>query len=400
MAGAIILATGAQPATPSAGYEKIFADTEGRVKAIAATGILRTLSESNRYNYLGNSGFWFAQRQAPGTLTTYSNTTGRAICADRWGITNENASCQYIRVDTSTTPETGLQGRYYGSFTKITSTGKFVVTQVIEGNNAQALRGRSVRVQVWMKSTTAMTVRLGLVQLNTSGTVDALPATYISAFGASGTDPTLGTNLAYIAPKSGVTPDNATVNGNAVDCSVTTSWQRFGAVFDVPANCKNLVVSFWTSALPTATNGFSVAQASLTDGYELQDWAPPSFSEEIDRVKRFYNKSFILDTLPAQNVGVNLGEIRAIAGKAGAVANSGFIPINYPVPMRATPTTNVVYNPAAANALARNITGAADMGATAITGASANGFYLAITGVAATAVGDLIAINYTSDAEL
>jgi hypothetical protein len=400
VAGSIKLAKGSQPATPASGYTTEFVDTEARSKTIDANGILSILSDHSRYNYIRNSGFWFAQRQVPGTLTTYSNTSGRAFAPDGWAITNENASCQYIRNDTIVTPETGLQGRFYGSFTKITATGKFVVSQCIEGVNSAALRGRSVRVQCWMKATASMTVRLGLVQLNSSGTVDTLPATYISAFGANSTDPTLGTNLAYIAPKSGVNPDNATTSGNAASCSVTTSWQRFGAVFDVPSNCRNVVVQFWTDSQVTATNGFSLAQVVLSDGYEIQDWSPQSYSEEIDRVKRFYQKSFLIDTNPAQNVGVNTGEIRGVAGKAGAVANSGFIMVDYPVGMRATPGTNTIYNPAAANALARNITGAADMGTTTITGATANGFYLAITGVAATAVGDLIAIHYSSDAEL
>jgi hypothetical protein len=197
------------------------------------------LGSSDRFNYVRNAGFWFAQRQAPGTATTYSNTSGRAISADGWGITNENASAQYARTDTQNAPQTGLQGRFYGSFTKISSTGKLVASQVIEGTDTNALRGRTVRVQCRMKGIVAamQTVRLGLVQLNSFGTIDALPATFISAFGANGTDPTLGTNLAYILPKDS-NADNATISGNAASCAVTTAWQRYGALFDVPSNAR------------------------------------------------------------------------------------------------------------------------------------------------------------------
>lgn len=400
MAGLLTLAKGAAPSTPSSGNGSLFLDTEGRAKVLDATGVLKTLSDSARFNWLRNSGFWFAQRQAPGTLTTYSTTTGRAFTADGWAVTNENASVQYIRTDTQAAPESGLQGRFYGTYSKITANGKIVVSQCLEGGDAIALRGRTVRFQIWAKASVSTVLRLGMVQLTSAGTIDTLPATYISAFGGSAVDPTLGTNLSYIAPKSGVTPDNGTINGNAVDVTATTAWQRFGAVFDVPSNCKNILASVWSNAQVGTGASFSLSQCSLSDGYELQDWVPAVYSQELRRVQRYYQKSFLVDTLPAQNVGLNTGEIRGVAGKAGAVANAGFIAIQYLQPMRATPTTNTLYNPAAANALARNVTGAADMGATAITGATANNFYAAVTGVAATAVGDLIAIHYTSDAEI
>jgi hypothetical protein len=138
----------------------------------------------------------------------------------------------------------------------------------------------------------------------------------------------------------------------------------------------------------------------LTNGFEIQVWYPQSLSVELLKCLRFYQKSFLVDTAPVQNVGVNTGETRAVAGKATAVVNAGFIPWVYQPPLRATPTTLTVYNPAAANALARNITGAADMGATTVTGSTANNAYVNATGVAATAVGDLIAIHWSADAEL
>jgi len=69
------------------------------------------------------------------------------------------------------------------------------------------------------------------------------------------------------------------------------------------------------------------------------------------------------------------------------------------VPMRITPGVTI-FNPAAANALMRNLTGAADMGATALT-AQLDASAMAIaTGVAATAVGDQVGLHFTADAEL
>lgn len=393
---------GAAPGTPAAGKTTIGVNADGTVQATDAGGFTATLTNDEISNIVRNSGFWFAQRQAPGTATTYSSTTGRAISADGWGITNENASATYQRTDTTVAVEVGIATRNYGNFLKITATGKLVVSQVIESVEVMQTRGKTVRLQVYMKQLVgaAPVVNIGLLQLTAAGTTDTMPATFVSAFGANGVNPTFGTNLALIAPKTGSSADNGTIVGSIVQCTLSSAWQRFGAVFDVPTDCKNLVVVVFGNNQFAATNGFALTQVSLVEGAAIQDWNPMPYPLELIRCQRFYQKSFLVDTAPAQNVGVNGGESRTIAGKAGAVASAGFISWQYPVPLRATPTTLTLYNPAAANALARNITGAADMGTTTTTGSTANAAYAAITGVAATAVGDLIALNWSSDAEL
>lgn len=400
----LLLTRGAAPSAPAASKGVLFLDAEGRVKALGNDGVLRVLSDSARSNWIRNGGFWFAQRQPPGTLTTYGATTARAIYgADGWCGCAENASAQYIRTDSSSAAEAGLQERFYGQFTKITNAGKLVLAQILEGSDAQALRGRTVRVQVWAKFIGGNAgYRLGLAQLSSAGAVDVIPSgagLFVTAFGGASVDPTLGVNLARIAPKAGVTGDNCTLNGNAYDVTLTGAWQRFGGVFDVPSDCKNLIVMLWSNTQVTIAQGIALAQCSLTDGYELQDWSPQPLSAELARVLRYYAKTFAIDTAPVTNVGVNLNEVRAIAGKAGAVANSGMVFWRFPVEMRAAPSV-VLYNPAAANALIRDITGAADLGATVATTVSAQGAGAIATGVAATAVGDQIALNFSADAEL
>lgn len=389
----------AAPATPATGKTTVFANTSRRLCTIDDQGSIAVLSAQNLVNYLHNGGFWFAQRQAPGTPTAYSSTAGRVISADRWGITNENASTNYSRTDTGTTPETGLQGKFYGTFNKITSTGKIVVTQVVEARDSQSLRGRTVRFQCWMKASSSKTMRLGLIQLANAAADDTVPATFISAFGAGGTDPTLGTNVAYIAPKSGVTPDNCTVNGNACDCAVTTSWQRFGAVFDVPSNVRNVIVGVWTNAQFTAaTDSFMMTQASLTDGYDVQDWSPEDVAEELQKCQRYYCKSFNTDIAPAQNAGL-AGAVRGFVSVAGATANQP-IGVRFPVTMRAAPATFVFYNPSAANAFVRNTTAGSDATATASSTPGENGTDIFFTGIAAWTVAQALAVHFSADAEI
>lgn len=351
-------------------------------------------------NYVRNGGFWFAQRQAPATLTTYSTTTTRLISADGWGITNENASAQYQRTDTSGATESGLQGQFYGNFTKITSTGKLIVTQVLEGQHTCMLRGRNVRLQFWAKQlvASAPVLRFSVVQLNSSGTIDSIPATFVSAFGANGTDPTLGTNLAYIAPTTGIALDNCTAVSNGAAATLSSAWQRFGAVFTVPTNAKNLVIMFWGNNQFAATNGFALAQVSVTDSLNIQDFAPTDLGTEFNKVQRYYCKTFNQDTNPAQNAGAGTGEFRYQAGTLGALGDFGWW--QFPVRMRAAPATITTYNPAATNAQVRDITAAADCSATATSVATETGLMVTDTGNASTAVGNKLGIHITADAEL
>jgi hypothetical protein len=257
-------------------------------------------------NALINGGYDIAQRQVLTTLTTYSNTSGRTFGADRWGMTNQNASVQFAAVDTNAAPETGLQARYFGRFKKITNAGKIVVSQVIEGTRSEAMRGRSVRLQCKMRFSVAasMTVRLGLLELNSSGTVDTMPATFISAFGANSTDPTFGTNLALIAPTSAV---GGTVVGNAVTCVLTSSWVVYSGIFPAPSTMKNLVAVVFTDAQPAANDELNIAEMGLYNGSDIQEWDPRLPGAEIALCQRYYAKTFPGLTAPAQNAGVTTG---------------------------------------------------------------------------------------------
>lgn len=401
----LLLNETAAPSTPASAKVKVYVDSADRaLKTLDSKGVITSLANGSEPNLLRNSGLWFAQRQAPGTATTYSSVAGRVFCADGWAITNENASATYQRTDTSGSAETGLQGRYYGNFLKITSTGKLVVSQCIEGTDTNALRGRTVRFQCWLKQLvgTTPTVRIGVAYLSNSGTIDTIPATFISAFGGAGTDPTLGTNLALITPKAGVSADGGTVNGNAVDCILASSWQRFGVVVDIPATAKNIVVMVWGNAQFAATNGFAMSQASLTDGYGIQAWAPLPIPLELVRVRRYYQKTFDVDTAPAQNAGAATGAVQGIIGKAAAVALAAVIPWVYPVPMRLAAVTITQFSPESAAAAPWRTTGAAPavQTAPATANSTTQGILVTATGDAAGVVGDRVHVHLTCDAEL
>lgn len=333
----------------------------------------------NSYNYLINGGFDFAQRQAPGTLTTL---TQDKYSADRWRISRENADLQYQRNDA--TGETALTSKDFGLFKKITNTGKFMLYQILEGINTVPLRGKQIIFQIQMNASASKTIRMAVIELQNAGTMDTIPATLVSAWGANTMDPTLGANLAVITA--------------AQSKSVTTSWQTFFISVTVPSNSKNLICAIWTDSQFAANDTLSVAEAGLYAGVKPQSWLPRFFADELLMCQRYYFKTFAIDTGPAQNVGTNLSEHHFPAPLAGASAERA-PRFYFPVLMFAAPTITT-YNPAAANAQARDATAAADCSGTGTASVATNGFNLSCTGAAGTAVGNALRVNFTAEAEL
>jgi len=233
-------------------------------------------------NVLINGGFDFAQRQAPGTLTAI--TTDK-YSADRWRISRETASLQYARIDTNGSLETGLTGRYYGQFKQITSAGKFAIYQPVEAINTFPLASRVVSFQCKLKASSSKTIRLGLVQLNSSGTVDTINATVVPTWGSNSTDPTLATNHARLTPSAAIS--NGSVSGDGISSSVTTSWQQFGGVFTMPSNAKNIIPMIWTDSQFSADDSLYVAEAGLYDGSALRAWLPRDTQHELLLCQRY-----------------------------------------------------------------------------------------------------------------
>jgi hypothetical protein len=329
-------------------------------------------------NYLVNGGFEFAQRQTPGTYTTIAIDT---YSADRWRISRENADLQYARVDAL--GQTGLSSRYFGVFKKITNTGKMVLYQILEGSNSVPLRGKTVIFQVKMTASAAKTIRMAVIELQNAGTLNTIPGTFVTAYGANTVDPTLGANLAIIT--------------SAQSKSVTTAWQTFSVSVTVPSDSKNLICALWTDSQFAANDILYVAEAGLYVGNALRPWVPRLFSQELALCQRHYFKTFPVDTAPAQSGGATHVH-RWVAVVAAATVQRP-PPLYFPVQMFAVPAITY-FNPSAANAQARDLTAVADCSSTASAAVSAFHVMVNATGPAGSAVGNAHAVALTAEAEL
>lgn len=240
-------------------------------------------------NLLVNGGMSIFQRlPTPGTLTTIA---ADGYGPDRFRMSAENADFQTSQTNTAGVAESGLANQFYANFKKITNAGKVLICQPIEVVVCQPYQGRTLTLQLKMKASTATTVRLGMLYLTSSGTANSIPAAIVPAtWGADGTDPTWGTNLSLQAPATVPVGAQGSINGNAVDCSVTTAWQLFAATFSLPSDFKNLIPIIWSNADLAANDSISASEFGLYDGNVVRDWLPRSPATEIMLAQRYYER--------------------------------------------------------------------------------------------------------------
>jgi hypothetical protein len=399
----------AAPSTPSANSNELYVDTTDRkLKQLDDNGVISILPHDGLHdrNILTNGGFNIQQRLATAAtdIVGISTTTRGGVVADCWSVTATSAAAggKWAQIDTAGTQETGLQARYYGSMVLSATARKMMLSQFILSSEMSHLRGKKVRVSLKhnQKVGSGQTYKLGLIQLQNTGTTDAPPAFLSGAWSAStGVDPTWNTNTAAITPDASPTGENGTITGNYLNItSVAATWTRSSCVFTVPTSAKGLYVVFFADATGGTTDNISIAEFQLTEGAEIVEYVEPPQAETLIRCQRRFCKTFALTTVPAQNVGINSGELKWTKVVAGATA--GRAQWQFPVQMWKTPVTITTYNPAAANAQVRDETNTVDCASTTIVGTTDRQTGITYTGNAATVAEGLMGLHITADAEI
>jgi hypothetical protein len=342
---------------------------------------------NNSGNYAINGGFDLAQAQSPAELTEIAN---RDYGPDQWWVSFDAGGVQYSRVQAI--PTLGLSSKYWGMFTKSTSAGKMFICQPIEGGDMIPLRGKSVVFQIKMIALTEKTVRMAVLELQDSGTMDEPPSTLVAAFGADGALPTFGPNVAII--------------GTSVIKTVTSSFQNFDISVTIPTDSKNLFLAVWTDAAMDATDILGLAEADFFLGVLPRSWAPRPILQEISLCQRYYWKTYDLDTAPVYDSGEDLytnsrGAGFCTAGKAGATVASVMLIVRLPVVMFSTPNV-ITNNPAAADSQMFDFIHGGNCSSTHVETdyTSPSTIVVAATGNAATTVGDLVGVHLAASARI
>lgn len=198
---------------------------------------------------------------------------------------------------------------------------------------------------------------------------------------------------------TGFTGANTFATNAALVASTTES--LFELTGTVPASTTQLgaIVSWTPTGVAGVNDWLQVTEIQFCPGDGAADDFPYRlYAEELALCRRFYNKSFLVDTAPVQNAGTNTGESTWAAAQAGATAQRS-PQIRFEVEMRIAPTITL-FNPAAANAQVRDETAAADCSAGATANVNRKGLNVTATGAAGTAIAGLLGIHWTAEAEL
>ena len=327
------LALSSAVATPGTYNSNIVVNAKGQVTS-------GSTAPAFTYNHIVNGGMWFAQRTVPASFTTVATD---AYSLDRWRISSQSVTVQFARGDNLNLAVTGTTARYYGQWEQLTNAGKVAITQPVEGFNTLSLRGKTVTFQAKLETNTSRTLRLGLLQLSNSGTVDVIAATLVPTWGANSTDPTFATNVTLLAPSSVPSGASGTISGNAVSCVTngTSTFKQFAGTFTVGATTYNLIPVVFTDSQLSLNDYILMTEVGLYQGTALVPWDSQAPAEELAEAQRYYCKSYNLDTAITTS-GASPGAIVMTMGTnvIGGGAFYGFV--RFPTAMRATPTV-VVY---------------------------------------------------------
>lgn len=328
-------------------------------------------------NAVINGGFDIWQR---GTTVSFAGSTAASsttYTADRWQTytgTNQGVSVsRQATGDTTNLPNIQYCARYQRN-SNWTGTAALPFIQNIESVNSIPFAGKTVTLSFYARA----------------GANFSATSNQIAVYLVTGT----GTDQNNIVG-AGYTNGTNIVSSTA---TLTTTWQRFTYTATVGATATQLGVQW--NFTPTGTAGANDYYEVTGVQLELGSVATPfsraggTIQGELAACQRYYEKSFAIATQPAQNIGNSDG-----AAIMPLTTDYAQFYIPFRVTKRAAPTITL-YNPNAANALARNLDDSADMATTSSRFIGEGSFSVVAAKNAAGNTGDVIGVHWVASIEL
>jgi hypothetical protein len=343
-------------------------------------------------NFLINGKMDIAQRGTsfPGV------TQGTGVYSvDRWRIAGGSTSAiltisQQADVPTAT-PElqNSLRVTVTTADASVGAPDIFLINQVIEGYNARALVGKTFTLSFWVKSSKT---GIHCVFFENGGA----DRTYVAEYAV---------NVANTWEFKAITVTGGLItagtwnwtNGYGLGVGYTL---MCGSAYQATANAWQTgnfgATSNQVNVLDTVGNLFALAGVQLELGPSATPFEHRAFALELQLCKRYYEKSFPLSTVPAQNAG-NFAVQPQIVG-ASTTTGTAFCGA-FTVEKRGSPVL-LSYNPSAANVQLRNVSAGTDWSGTSLQALGTNGFLVVSTSPAGSVAGSQASLNWTADAEL
>jgi len=205
--------------------------------------------------------------------------------------------------------------------------------------------------------------------------------------------------------KSGI---NGAFTGSATPISSTatltttlTNFSFTSAALGATVTQLAVELSYAPVGTAGADDSFSITDVQLEVSPTQNGFDRLTFTENLLKCQRFFCKSFIYSTAPAQALGADLGNEQLWLARVNNANPGNVNPTQrFPVLMLATPSLTT-YNPVSANAQVRDVTGGGDCSATGTRTLTATGVIFTCTGNAGvSAIGNVLELNWIADADL
>lgn len=278
--------------TGNNGYSKNTLTAGSGVTITNGAGTITIASSSatvNPFNYLVNAQFRFAQRQAPGTLTTLADG---GYGADQWYMLDSNGgtSSQYAR---AAGESAGSQYTdYIGQFRQVNAVAKqIMVCQPLENKRTMQLRGLDVAFAFYARTDSTEITTLRACIGEWTSTADTITKDVVGTWGAT---PTWISNFACKNTPS--------------DITISSSWSQSATTVTLGTTVNNLILCVWTPNAEAQNDDFYLTQAQLVNGAAALSWYQIQlpYGEDFFQTQRFYEKSSDTDTLPSAAAVVNM----------------------------------------------------------------------------------------------
>lgn len=231
----------------------------------------------SRKNAVINGGFDVSQRGTSFTAATTPANSDDTYLLDRWTLLSDGNDIVDVTQNTATIPSGGL---YSCALDVETANKKFGIIQFIEQKNCKGFIGKtctlSFKARKGASNATVTTMRA--VILAWDGTADAVTSDVVSAWGASGTNPTLAANW--------------TAENTAANLTLTDSFQTFSvsAAIDT-ASAKNIAVFlYYNNADGTVADFIYITDVQLEAGGVATEFDQRSIGSEYDLCARYFYK--------------------------------------------------------------------------------------------------------------
>lgn len=324
-------------------------------------------------NLLYNPAFRFWQR---GTSFTGVLDGAAVYTADRWQLQVTGVGGSGFAIRTAG-PRTGLYYAHVGRTAGDAAATAISFTQTVAIEDCVGAAGNKISVRVKIKK-----------GADFSATSDELQLLVYSGTGA--------TDVSVNTPFTGATlvlDETLILTASDQTFTFTTA-----AALGATVTQLGYILTYSPTGVAGADDAFYVAEAKLEIADVPTGFEYPNFTDELQRCMYRYQKTFNIDTAPAQAVGSNTGETTIPANQSGVSVNRTQAVLLRPF-MAAIPTVTF-YNPVNANAQAYNSTRSQDCSSTAITANSPSMLEWTMIGSAGTIVSDDLGVHWTAEAEI